>query len=130
MPRPDPDDPATWLEKKWADRRSAHALLALEPPAIDTACFHIQQAIEKMLKACIVLHRLRMPFTHDIAGLLAILPSDPVLDELAFQLSVTTDYAVSLRYPGGRTPEMNEVNESLKAMEELLLWTHRRLGLP
>lgn len=41
-----------WLFKARHDLRSAKRLFTDEPPILDTAAYHCQQAAEKALKAC------------------------------------------------------------------------------
>ena len=61
--------------------------------------FHVQQAVEKSLKAILVFHGIDYPRTHSIVGL-ARLASDNDIDLLdAFPESDRyTDYAVEFRY--------------------------------
>ena len=43
-----------WLQKADNDRRTAEAAMAQEPPITDSAAFHAQQAIKKLLTAYLV----------------------------------------------------------------------------
>ena len=63
MPR-DPanvDEALAWLAKAAQDLRAADVDLAAEPPLVEDAAFHAQQAAEKSLKALLALHDARHP---------------------------------------------------------------------
>ncbi|MFQ5806078.1 MAG: HEPN domain-containing protein [Phycisphaerae bacterium] len=51
---PDVASVRSWLAKADHERRRAEAALAQTPPITDTAAFHCQQAVEKLLKAYLV----------------------------------------------------------------------------
>ncbi len=65
---------------------------------LDTACFHAQQAIEKLLKAFLVFHDFPVPRTHSINFLLGTCAD---FDEIFAQVEVNNinAYAVQARYP-------------------------------
>ena len=71
----------------------------------EDACFDAQQAVEKALKALLVLRGVQVPRTHAISELITMLA------ELGFEIpadvqeaSVLTDSAVAARYPGPSEP--------------------------
>ena len=51
---PNPDEVREWLQNAKDDLFSAQILIEHAPPVLDTACFHCQQAVEKLLKAFLV----------------------------------------------------------------------------
>lgn len=53
-----------WLFKARHDLRSASRLFTDEPPILDTAAYHCQQAAEKALKAFLVLHDVQFSKIH------------------------------------------------------------------
>jgi HEPN domain-containing protein len=57
-----------WLTKANHDLITAKKLIDSDGP-FDTACFHLQQTIEKALKACLVFHEQRVPKIHDLEEL-------------------------------------------------------------
>ena len=65
---------------------------------LDTACFHAQQTIEKLLKAFLVFHNFPVPRTHSINFLLSACAD---FDEIFSQVEVNNinAYAVQTRYP-------------------------------
>ena len=60
--------------------------------------FHVQQAIEKSLKAWIIAIGVEFPFTHNLARLLAILEENGCDVESFWDLVEYTAYAVNFRY--------------------------------
>jgi HEPN domain-containing protein len=44
---PDPDEVKEWLQNAKDDLLSAQILIEHEPPVLEPACFHCQQAVEK-----------------------------------------------------------------------------------
>jgi HEPN domain-containing protein len=51
---PGVDEIKEWLQKARNDLLSARILMQHDPPVLDTASFHCQQAVEKVLKAFLV----------------------------------------------------------------------------
>ena len=60
--------------------------------------FHVQQAIEKSLKAWIIAIGVEFPFIHNLARLLAILEENGCDVESFWNLVEYTAYAVTFRY--------------------------------
>ena len=60
-----------WLRKAESDL--ANAPLCLDArQALDTACFHCQQAAQKALKAYLTAHAIPFPFIHDLGRLVKV----------------------------------------------------------
>jgi HEPN domain-containing protein len=79
----------------------ARLALADTPPMCRQACFHSQQAAEKMLKALMELHQQPIPRSHDLLALLdSLTPHCPQLAGCAEDAAVLGDYGVGPRYPG------------------------------
>src|SRR5580658_7096398 len=87
-----------WLRKADSDLKNAELCLTADE-ALDTACFHCQQAAEKALKAFLIDRSLNFALVHDLKRLLDYcLPVDPAfktLEPLALQLN---PFAVQTRY--------------------------------
>src|ERR1039457_2841047 len=62
-------DTRSWFEKAHKDLRCAQIDLAADPPALEDALYHCQQAAEKVLKAFLVWHDQPFPKTHDLGKL-------------------------------------------------------------
>ena len=56
----------SWLSKAASDLRGAHIDLEADPPLIEDALFHCQQAAEKSLKAFLTAHDTPFKKTHDL----------------------------------------------------------------
>jgi hypothetical protein len=83
----------------------------------EDVCFDAQQAVEKALKALLVLRGVQVPRTHAISELTTMLA------DLGFDIpadvqeaSALTDYAVTARYPGPSEPVLVEDYEKAVAI--------------
>ncbi|PYQ55115.1 MAG: hypothetical protein DMF78_03330 [Acidobacteria bacterium] len=92
-----------WLEKAAGDLAAAQALLAGAAPPW-TAAFHAQQCVEKCLKALLVAFELPFPKSHDIRGLLLLVPPDIGLTIDRRIAAELTESAVNSRYPFTEEP--------------------------
>lgn len=89
------------------------------------AFFHIQQALEKALKAVLSAHDVAYPITHDLLrlkDLLATIPiacplDDDVLDQL-------TPFGVTARYDDGVEPPLS-TTEGLVIVGSVLAWAEQ-----
>jgi HEPN domain-containing protein len=89
-----------WLSKAFKDKLSAQRELMFDEPVLESACFHAQQAVEKMLKAFCIYHEFAPPRTHDISSILQTLSAkDPAIIKQLEQADELSDYAVDIRYP-------------------------------
>jgi len=67
--------------------------------ALDTACFHAQQAAEKYMKAYLICRGVDFPFIHNVEKLVEEAAKiDPEFADLTALGSELTPYAVDLRY--------------------------------
>ncbi len=96
------------------DLIAAEAILATGK-ALDTVCFHTQQAAEKSLKALLALHDVTYPWRRDLTELVEIVtPLAPEIAPLAPQIIQLTPYAVEVRYDETFYPPYSEANAALK----------------
>ena len=102
----DSSDPAAWLRYARGDLALAQVSLP-EDSFYELLCFHAQQAVEKALKAVLIINNISYPKTHNIRTLLDLLPKEIVLPADVDAAAILTDYAVSGRYPD----EVEEVSE-------------------
>ena len=63
-------------------------------------CWLSQQAVEKALKAALVLDRISFPFTHDLDALRNLLPDEWAVRHTHADLAELTEWAIETRYPG------------------------------
>jgi HEPN domain-containing protein len=109
------DEALAWLAKAAQDLRAADVDLAAEPPLVEDAAFHAQQAAEKSLKALLALHDLAIRKTHDLVGLGAeCVAIDPLLEPLLRRAGELTEYAWRFRYPG--VPESLSLEEAVEGL--------------
>ncbi|MDZ4855333.1 MAG: HEPN domain-containing protein [Nitrospirota bacterium] len=110
-----------WLSKAANDLRGAHIDLDADPPLIEDALFHCQQAAEKSLKAFLTGHDTPFKKTHDLDELgRACLELDSTLRNAVQPAVPLTVFAWEFRYPGDtQVPSMNEVREYLAVANRL-----------
>ena len=103
-----------WVDKAEADFAAALTLRkSRKKHSRDIVCFHLQQCVEKYLKARLEEAGFSIPKVHDLEKLLdVLLPIEPLWAMLRPALAAITDYAVEVRYPG-RMVSPTEANELL-----------------
>ena len=91
-----------WVDKAEADCAAAVLLRrSRKKHSRDIVCFHLQQCVEKYLKARLVEAGISFPRTHDLEKLLDLaLPVEPQWGVLRPIVVAITDYSVEVRYPG------------------------------
>jgi HEPN domain-containing protein len=124
--------PATreWVDK--ADAAYAAALLLRQSRkrhSRDIVCFHLQQCIEKYLKARLTEAAVSFPRIHDLERLLDLVVSaEPLWLALRPSLAKITNYAVAIRYPG-REATVSETRWLIRTSSHLRLLMRNSLGL-
>lgn len=128
MKRRDDGEVAAWLEKGRRDLEMAARALAGPEALPDQACFHAQQAAEKVLKGVLVAHAFDVPRTHDLKLLLALLAErHDGLARFAPHVALLSQYAVEPRYPSFLAPETED--EARRALDLTRELTGAVLGL-
>lgn len=108
-----------WITKAESDLFVVKQILDTPGP-YDTACFHAQQAIEKLLKSVLLLYDVPAPRTHDLEELQRLcLEVCPISELAALDLTQITDYAVAARYDIEFWPERDALLEALGLVEEV-----------
>ena len=88
--------------------------------ALDTACFHAQQATEKYLKAFLSFNDVSWPRTNNIEEILCLCATlDKRFEDLIEETTFLTDYAVELRYDVEFWPEIDEVRAAFDAADKI-----------
>lgn len=101
------------LKKAANDLTAADATLSTEL-ALDTVCFHAQQAVEKSLKAILTFHGVEYPWRHDLGELLELVkPLAPEIGPYEDQILRMTPYAVEVRYDDEFEPRLHEATQAL-----------------
>lgn len=118
-----------WLFKAGHDLRSARRLFTDEPPILDTAAYHCQQAAEKALKAFLVLHDIPFSKIHLLLPLVEqCVDVDPVFADLREAAEALTPFATVFRYPGDvLEPEMTDVVEGIALAEQVVEFVRARV---
>lgn len=108
-----------WLETAQRDLFSARILTRHRPPVLDTACFHCQQAVEKVLKAFLVWTGTPFERVHSLTYLLDLCEAqEPEFASLRDRTEALAPYAVEIRYPGGGIEvSLEEAEEALATAE-------------
>jgi HEPN domain-containing protein len=118
-----------WLRKAANDLRGARIDLEADPPLVEDALFHCQQAAEKALKAFLTTHDTPFKKTHDLDELgRACLQVDTTLREAIEPALPLTVFAWEFRYPGDTVvPSMAETRQTLALAERLYTAILQRL---
>jgi HEPN domain-containing protein len=108
------EDVRAWLTKAAIDLRGAEIDLEAEPPLLEDALFHCQQAVEKSFKAFLVFHNQPFRRTHNLEEIgEACLQLDGTLRQIVDNAVPLSEYAWAYRYPGAPLlPEMEEVQST------------------
>src|SRR5947209_2772810 len=119
-----------WVDKAEADYAAALLLRrSRKKHTRDIVCFHLQQCVEKYLKARLDEAGIAFPKTHDLEKLLdLIVVVEPTWNALRSKFASITDYAVEVRYPG-RTTTTAEARSLLAATIRIRALIRRSIGL-
>jgi HEPN domain-containing protein len=104
-----------WLAKADNDLRGAEVDLAADPPLIEDALFHCQQAAEKAMKAFLTAYDTPFRKTHDLDELASACERlDASLMDILNPARDLTVFAWEFRYPGSdEPPPETEAHDSL-----------------
>lgn len=104
----------SWLRKAESDLANAQLCLGANT-ALDTVCFHAQQAAEKCLKAFLSAHKISFPPLHNLEKLVELcLKNDPAFAKLKMAAQNLTPYAVESRYDDDFWPSLETANEAVR----------------
>lgn len=116
-----------WAQKAESDLRIVELCLA-NGTALDAACFHSQQAAEKMLKAYLIAKGVEFPFIHDLAKLIRLCADgDPEFASIRELGTKLTPYAVELRYDNEFWPTPEVAAEAGEAAGEIRAFVLSRM---
>ena len=89
-----------WIQKAENDLLNVTNNLQANQTPWDTVCFHCQQAVEKYIKAVLVVRGQEIPRTHDLEQLYNLIQAlIPGMEKQRDELRWLTAYAVISRYP-------------------------------
>lgn len=128
MPSPDQRDyAARLLRKADADLVVVRALLHNEDIADDVLGFHAQQAVEKAMKAVLVIHGVAFRRAHDLGYLLEIANAGGIeVPEEVAAARWLTPWAAQFRYDEPEIAGFDRV-ESERSAERAVAWALRVL---
>jgi HEPN domain-containing protein len=114
----DPDDRwldvLGWLRVAGSDQRTVRVCLTADPPLVDVATFHCQQAAEKLLKGFLAQAKVHIRKTHDLDTLAELVVGHfPAVSVLLAPMRAWTTWSVAYRYPGEDGPEPEPTVEEL-----------------
>jgi HEPN domain-containing protein len=117
-----------WMRYVDDDLRAAR-LIGAEVPTL--SAYHVQQAVEKALKAVIVMQGQEPEFTHDLKRVYA--SAAPLLEWSADEtwLAQVSSWVATTRYPAdvyGPPPQAAEASDALVRAEELADEIRRKLA--
>ncbi len=119
-----------WIEKAEEDYNAAKWLQESPNPVHNSICFHVQQCIEKYLKAW--LQEANIPFskTHDLEELLnLIVPTLSAWQTWQSDFKIITAYTVESRYPGDTATDEN-TQHAMHICDEVRQAVRTHLNLP
>jgi len=111
-----------WTAKADRDLKIGKDEFITEDPATDMICFHMQQCVEKYLKAFLIFNGREIRKTHIIEELIKECSEvDSDFQQLfAMKAHLLTDFAVELRYPGDVSlPSNEETRETIEVAEQV-----------
>jgi HEPN domain-containing protein len=116
------------LKKAENDLFTAQTVLATGR-ALDSVCFHAQQAVEKSLKAALAARDIQYPWTHNLQQLTALVkPLLPSIQSLESSIAELTPYAVGLRYDPDFEPSADDAERAVSTAEDVFGLVERFLS--
>jgi len=108
-----------WFLKAESDLVTARRMLVGEGP-YDTACFHAQQAVEKLLKGLLAFKNQALPHTHNLEDLQQLcMASAPDLKIGDMDLAELTPYAIEMRYDFSFWPDHDTASQAVADAERV-----------
>ncbi len=120
-----------WILKAESDLKIGKDEIQTKDPATDAICFHMQQAVEKYLKAFLIFNNREIRKTHDIAELIEVCKEIDYEFEYLYEIKADklTLYAVEFRYPGAVLfPSLSETREAIEIAEKVKAFVIEKLS--
>ena len=119
-----------WVEKAEEDYAIVLLIQREQQPMYNSICFHVQQCIEKYLKAWLQEANMPVPRTHDLKELLQlIVPTFPIWHTWESDFSTLTKHAVAIRYPGD-SATVDNASHAMHICAEVRQAVRQQLKLP
>jgi len=117
-----------WVRKAENDLvTAAHTLKLGAAAPTDTICFHVQQCVEKYVKALLIAQGMDVPKSHNLVRLFDLLPVSlrPTLS-IEDQVNITS-YATDARYPDLGEATLAEARRAVSLARRVRREIRRRL---
>ena len=114
-----PEDKASLLERAEEDLRAAEILRREDDELTTTICFHLQQYVEKVVKAKLDELGISYPTKHNLITLLNLFEGKNLAAKLFEEASSLTDYATSARYDSV-TPTIEQMNKAFDQAKRIV----------
>lgn len=115
------EETAAWLNKAKDDLRAANIDLAADPPLVEDALFHCQQAVEKTVKSFLTWHDQPFRKTHNLVELgMQCVDVDPSIEPVLQEAAKLSEYATKYRYPGETTAVVEEASAGLELAQNVV----------
>lgn len=121
---------AKWIEKAESDYRVARRSLQAEPLPADVICFHVQQCIEKYVKAFLQEQGIPVEYADSkMASLLLDCASaDPDFESYRNDFEQLDQFGIKTLYPG-RWASQQDVLDASAILERVRPFIRSKLGL-
>jgi HEPN domain-containing protein len=115
-----------WIEKSDEDWKVVTVLISEDNPLVTPALFHLQQSVEKLLKALLISRSIRFERRHDLLYLFELI-DERSLENDAMLLAELNPFAVEYRYPGN-VPSLS-IDEAKTLIDRVAQFRDRLRGL-
>lgn len=114
-----PENRDSLIARAEEDYRAAEILRREDDEMTTIICFHLQQYVEKIIKARLNELGIKYPPRHNILTLLAMFPDSKLAEELFDDATALTDYATSSRYDSV-VPTIEHMNKAFTQSEHII----------
>ena len=125
-----PADSIPWMAYADNDLRAAQVLIDVKEPLIGLSLYHIEQAVEKALKAYLIAHDISFALTHDLKPLLKSCSTvDTQFDQFASDAKEISPYATKSRYPNKSytPPSKVDVEQLIKRAAIMIAFVNKQI---
>jgi len=116
------EETQSWFKKAQDDLRAGSVDMEAEPPLIEDALFHCQQAVEKAMKGFLTWHDQPFRKTHSLTELGVVCSKlDSSLENTLRKTTGLSEYATVYRYPGEAVPPSEKEAAGARELAEEVL---------
>lgn len=110
-----------WIKYAEMDRETVDILFNSYNKPYEIICYHCEQAVEKYLKACLIMFDIPVIKTHDLIELnLMCINKNDLFSTIEKECSDLTDYGIQVRYPFHKFDLTEiDVQQAIQAMEKV-----------